>query len=65
MQGSKSEPGQVAAAIKAASVAQQVPVHAPVIPHGHEGEGENPVAQLLGGMKLKNADGSETAADPS
>lgn len=64
MQTSQSTPGQVAAAIKASSAAQRVPVHPPVVAHGHEGEATEVVAQLLGAVKVKNADGSETAADP-
>ena len=66
MQTSQSRPGQVAAAIKNSSAAQRVPAYpASLLPHGHEGEGTEVVAKLLGGMKVANADGSETATDPS
>jgi len=67
MQSSKSQPGQVAAAITAASTAH-TPVSPPAMAHGHEGEEPDTVtwpAHLFGPIVTKQADGSETATDPS
>ena len=70
VEASQSKPGQVAAAIKAASVAQHVPVPLVTPAHGHEaepGQAGETVAKLLGmtAPRVKSGDATETAADPS
>jgi hypothetical protein len=68
MQSSQSGTGQIAAAIKAAAVANRGPVHSPAqLAHGHEETEPAPhesVAHLLGRLTGK-PDGTETADTPS
>jgi len=70
VEASQSKPGQVAAAIKASSVAQRVPIPLTTLAHGHEAESAQAaetVAKLLGMTRppAKSTDAPETAADPS